>query len=358
MNDDRRILAVSFEGKPFPERFASALKRMGLMDLPDRRIRRYGSNFLVAYLDDKINDKKLDALRDLTGVRRISALPSGGLVARRRTKDNSVITLPNGTCVGRGGAPIIAGPCSVESERQICEIAALVKEAGAAALRGGAFKPRTAPYSFGGLGERGLEYLALARERTGLPIVTEALDIGHLDLVARYADVIQVGSRNMHNAPFLFQLGAHPLGKPVLLKRGFGATVEEFLFAAEHILLGRFSTGRDDADVILCERGIRTFETSTRFTLDIGAVAVLQEKTHLPVIVDPSHPAGDRRYVPPLARAAVAAGAGGLLVEVHPDPDRAWSDARQSLDPFAFREMMGDLKRIVELRLDTPAEAS
>jgi 3-deoxy-7-phosphoheptulonate synthase len=239
---------------------------------------------------------------------------------------------------------VIAGPCSVESETQVAEIAAMVKEAGAIALRGGAFKPRSSPYSFGGLGERGLIYLARAREKTGLPVVTEAMDPSHLDLVAQYADMIQIGSRNMANYPLLFRAGSHPAGKPILLKRGLAATIDELILAAEYVLLGRLQAGIDEPRLLLCERGIRTFEPSLRFTLDVGAIPVLKERTRLPVVVDPSHAAGIRRYVTPLAMAGLAAGGDALLVEVHSDPDHAWSDGEQTLDGAGFRELMARVR--------------
>ena len=222
-----------------------------------------------------------------------------------------------------------------------------VKEAGATALRGGAFKPRTTPYSFGGLEERGLKYLAEAREATGLPIVTEAMSERQLGLVAEYADMIQIGSRNMHNFPLLFQAGSHLLGKPVLLKRGFGATIDEFLGAAEYVLLGRFAAGADRPGVVLCERGIRSFETATRATLDISAIPVIKQKSHLPVIADPSHAAGASEYVNALGLASVAAGANGLLVEVHNAPAEAWCDGAQSLDLERFEDLMEGVRRFV-----------
>jgi 3-deoxy-7-phosphoheptulonate synthase len=229
-----------------------------------------------------------------------------------------------GRHIGGGGFATIAGPCTVESRDVLLETAAAVKDAGAALLRGGAYKPRTSPYSFQGLGEEGLRLLAEARELTGLPIVTELLDVRDLDAVAAVADVIQVGARNMQNYPLLTELGR--AGLPVIVKRGLSATVDELLMAAEYVL----KEGNDD--VILCERGIRTFETAAyRSTLDLAAVAVLKQRTHLPVIVDPSHAAGRRDLVPSLALAAAAAGADGLLVEVHPDPDSAICDGPQSL---------------------------
>lgn len=256
-------------------------------------------------------------------------------LVRRRGEGRTVVRV-GGVEIGSGKPVVIAGPCSVESREQILEAARVAKEAGAHILRGGAFKPRTSPYSFQGLGEKGLRYLREAGDEVGLPVVTEVLDPRLVGLVAEYADMIQVGARNMQNFPLLREVGR--AGKPVLLKRGFGTTIEELLHAAEYIL----AEGNDQ--VVLCERGIRTFEGSTRFTLDIAAVPVLKEKTHLPVIVDPSHAAGRRSLVPPLVKAALAAGADGVMVEVHPDPENALSDGPQSLTPEMFRQMMGELR--------------
>jgi 3-deoxy-7-phosphoheptulonate synthase len=232
---------------------------------------------------------------------------------------------------------VIAGPCAIESEEQILEIAKAVKDAGASMLRGGAFKPRTSPYSFQGLGEKGLIYLKKASEITGLPIVTEVLDPRDVKLVEKYADMLQIGARNMQNFPLLKEVGRSK--KPVLLKRGFCSTIYELLCAAEYIMK------EGNMAVVLCERGIRTFETSTRFTLDIAAVPVLKELTHLPVIVDPSHAAGKRSLILPLAKAALAAGADGLLVEVHQNPEKALSDGPQSLTLNEFKNMMEELRK-------------
>jgi len=253
-----------------------------------------------------------------------------------------------GLGLGSGRPLIIAGPCSVESEEQILEAARAVKAAGATALRGGAFKPRTSPRSFQGLGEEGLRLLALAREETGLPVVTEVMDTAQIDLVARYADVLQVGSRNMQNFALLKQVGR--AGKPVLLKRGLSATLDEWLAAAEYIM----DSGNDQ--VILCERGIRTFETCPRNTLDLSTAIVARERSGLPVIIDPSHAAGRRDLIPALSRAALAAGVDGLMIEVHPDPDRALSDAAQQLDPGAFRALMQDLGLLPAAALESLAE--
>jgi 3-deoxy-7-phosphoheptulonate synthase len=237
--------------------------------------------------------------------------------------------------VGGDRIAVIAGPCSVESREQMMEAAHAVKAAGATMLRGGAFKPRTLPYSFQGLGEEGLRILAEAREETGLPVVTEAMAPGEVGVVEEYADVLQIGARNMQNYPLLKRVGR--AGKPILLKRGMGSTIEELLGAAEYVLHG------GNPDVILCERGIRTFQKITRFTLDITAVPLLKEVSHLPVVVDPSHGTGHRELVAPMARAAVAAGADGLLIEVHPNPDEAKSDGAQSLRPEGFSSLMREL---------------
>jgi len=253
------------------------------------------------------------------------------LVSREGKEEDTVIDV-GGSRLGGPGLAIMAGPCSVESEEQILEVACGVKDLGATFLRGGAFKPRTSPYEFQGLGESGLKLLALAREKTGLKVVTEVMDTDDLPLVADYADVLQLGARNMQNFSLLRRLGK--LGKPVLLKRGASATIKEWLMAAEYIV----STG--NYQVALCERGIRTFETMTRNTLDLNAVPVLKSLTHLPVIVDPSHGIGVRRHVPAMARAAVAAGADGLIIEVHPHPDQALSDGHQSLSLPEFADLM------------------
>lgn len=246
----------------------------------------------------------------------------------------------DGITIGGNGIVIIAGPCSVESRSQLLETAHAVREAGARALRGGAFKPRTSPYAFQGMGEEGLQLLAEAREATGLPIVTEAMSPEQIPLVAKYADVIQLGARNMQNFSLLHAAGESQ--KPVLLKRGQSATIEEFLMAAEYIL------SHGNRRVILCERGIRTFETSTRNTTDINAIPVLKSLTHLPVILDPSHSTGNWEYVAPIARAGIAAGADGLIIEVHPQPEDAVSDGAQSLKPERFAELVRQIRVIAE----------
>jgi 3-deoxy-7-phosphoheptulonate synthase len=246
-----------------------------------------------------------------------------------------------GATIGGDEFVVMAGPCSVESEKQILESAEIVAKNGAKLLRGGAFKPRTSPYDFQGLEEEGLKLLAKARERTGLGIVTEVMSDRDVSLVAEYADVLQIGARNMQNFALLKTLGK--CGRPILLKRGLSATVKELLMSAEYIV------AHGNPDVMLCERGIRTFETVTRNTCDIGAIAALSEMTHLPVILDPSHAAGRRSLVPALARAGVAVGADGLIVEMHPQPEKAVSDGAQSLDPKQFAKMMADLKPYIAL---------
>ncbi|MCK4658773.1 MAG: 3-deoxy-7-phosphoheptulonate synthase [Phycisphaerae bacterium] len=264
------------------------------------------------------------------------------LLAANRQPGDQTIAVPLGTSGSVGGRKlgIIAGPCSVESESQLLEIAAAVKEAGAVALRGGAFKPRTSPYAFQGHGERGLEMLARAREETGLAIVTEVMRCEHVELVARYADVLQVGSRSMHNTHLLAAVGQQ--SKPVLLKRGWCGTLEEFLLAAEYIMAG------GNRQVILCERGIRTHETYVRNTLSLAIVPEIKRLSTLPIIVDPSHGTGRRHLVAPMSNAAVACGADGLLIEAHPDPSRAWSDGHQSLDLEQFHELMKGLRPFAE----------
>ena len=254
------------------------------------------------------------------------------------TKDyrDKTIVRVGGVEIGGDRPVLIAGPCSVESREQLAETASVAKRVGVDMLRGGAFKPRTSPYSFQGLGVEGLKILREVADEYGIPFVTEVLDPRLVPLVSEYADALQIGARNMQNFPLLREAGKS--GKPVFLKRGFGSRIDELLAAAEYIMV----EGNDQ--VVLVERGIRTFETSTRFTLDIAAVPVLHELTHLPVVVDPSHAAGRRELVPPLAKAALAAGADGLMIEVHPDPDRALSDARQQLTLEMLERLVGELR--------------
>lgn len=252
----------------------------------------------------------------------------------------TIVKLPGGLAIGGESVVVMAGPCSVESESQILAAAEAVRSAGATVLRAGAFKPRSSPYSFQGLGVEGLRLLALARERTGLLIVTEAMDPEGADLVAEVADIIQVGARNMQNYSLLKKVGR--LGKPVLLKRGLSATIQELLLSAEYIL------AEGNPNVILCERGVRGFDSATRNLFDLSAIPVVKSLSHLPIVADPSHGTGHREMVTPMARAAVAAGADGLLVEVHPAPDRALSDGAQSLYPEQFARLMKETRLIAE----------
>lgn len=261
-------------------------------------------------------------------------------VSREWRDEDTVVELANGTRIGGKEIAIMAGPCAVESEEQILGIAKTLKGMGATILRGGAFKPRSSPYSFQGLGVEGLKLLAKAREQTGMALVTEALDIESADQVAEYADILQVGARNMQNYPLLRKVGR--IGKPVLLKRGMSATIEELLLAAEYVL------AEGNPNIILCERGIRSFDTQTRNLLDLSAIPVVKALSHLPIIADPSHGTGVRNKVTPMARAAVAAGADGLIVEVHPDPNHALSDGAQSLYPEQFGELMDQIRVIAK----------
>lgn len=259
------------------------------------------------------------------------------LTGRDFKPDKTVIDI-DGVKIGGKKPVIMAGPCAVESEEQILETARIVKEAGAEILRGGAFKPRTSPYSFQGLGEEGLKLLAKAREETGLKIVTELMDIQHLDVVEEYTDIFQIGARNMQNYPLLSAVGK--ASKPVMLKRGMSATIKEWLLAAEYIM------SEGNKEVILCERGIRTFGERTRNTLDLSSVPLVQQISHLPVIVDPSHGTGKWDLVIPMARAGIAAGADGLIIEVHPNPGEALSDGQQSLKPENFKMLMEEIDLI------------
>jgi len=263
------------------------------------------------------------------------------LTSREFKSDDTVVKIGEVT-VGPGKFVVMAGPCAVESEKQLIETAYRVKEAGATILRAGAFKPRTSPYSFQGLGEKGLKILAKAREETGMPVVTEALGIEELPLVNKYADMIQIGARNMQNFRLLEAAGR--LRKPILLKRGMMSTVEELLMSAEYIL------AQGNYQVVLCERGIRTFESATRNTLDLSCVPLVKKQSHLPIIVDPSHATGRSELVPAMSYAALAAGADGLIIEVHPNPIEALSDGPQSQDPIQFSSMMTELKRIAGLK--------
>ncbi|HIE64249.1 MAG: 3-deoxy-7-phosphoheptulonate synthase [Nitrospira sp.] len=261
------------------------------------------------------------------------------LVSREFKKENSIIDV-NGVKIGGNKMVLMAGPCSVEKKDLLTSIAEDIKVAGAQILRGGAFKPRTSPYSFQGLGEEGLEYLSEAKRKTGLPIITEIMDPRDMPMLMKHADIIQIGARNMQNFRLLAEVGAH--NKPVMLKRGLSATIKEFLLSAEYIMAA------GNPQVILCERGIRTFETQTRNTLDLSAVPVIKKLTHLPIIVDPSHAVGLTYLVAPMARAAVAAGADGLMIEVHPNPEEAYCDGDQALLPKDFKTLVAELRLIAK----------
>ncbi len=285
----------------------------------------------------KIDVQSLEVLDSVEKVQRVTEPYK---LANRKFHTDDTIVDVNGTKIGGKGFAVIAGPCSVESEEQIVAVAKAVKASGATFLRGGAFKPRTSPYAFRGLKARGLELLRIARQETGLPIVTELMSLDHLDLFSD-VDVIQIGARNMQNFEMLSELGH--CDKPILLKRGLSNTIEEWLMSAEYILSG------GNKNVILCERGIRTFETATRNTLDISAVPLLKQLTHLPVIVDPSHATGKSFLVPPLCKTAVVAGADGIMVEVHNNPKKALCDGAQSLTPETFDETMKSVKTLCEV---------
>jgi 3-deoxy-7-phosphoheptulonate synthase len=292
---------------------------------------------VIAALGEKRDGAK-QSLERGDGVEKVVPILAPYKMASTEVKQEPTVVEARGLKVGGGYLGMIAGPCSVESREQILELAQLVRECGGKGLRGGAFKPRTSPYSFQGLKEKGLQLLAEAREATGLAIVTEVMAPEHVKLVATYADVLQVGARNMQNYPLLEAVGES--GMPVLLKRGPSATMDEFLLAAEYIL----KTG--NSRVMLCERGIRTFEDHTRFTLPLASVPYLHQTTHLPVVVDPSHGTGKASLVGTMARASVAASADGIIVEVHPDPETALSDGFQALTPDAFRQMMAECRKV------------
>jgi len=292
---------------------------------------------VIAALGEKRDGAK-QALETGDGVDKVVPILAPFKMASTEVKQERTEVAANGLNVGGKRIGVIAGPCSVESRDQILEIAEIVREAGATGLRGGAFKPRTSPYSFQGMKEKGLQLLAEARSKTGLSVVTEVMAPEHVKMVAGYADVLQVGARNMQNYPLLEAVGESNL--PVLLKRGPSATMEEFLLAAEYVLK------QGNTQVMLCERGIRTFEDHTRFTLPLATVPFLHQTTHLPVVVDPSHGTGKASLVATMARAAVAAGADGLMVEVHPDPEKALSDGFQALTPAAFRQMMTECRQV------------
>ena len=281
---------------------------------------------------------RVQPLEVFPGVEKVMPILAPYKLVSREFKPADTVVEVDGVKIGGKKLVVLAGPCAVENFELLLSIAKSVKKSGASILRGGAYKPRTSPYSFQGLGEEGLKFLAEAKKRTGMPVITELMDLRDLEIVERHADIIQIGARNMQNFDLLKEVGRSK--KPVLLKRGMAATVKEWLLSAEYILQnGNFN-------VILCERGIRTFETETRFTLDINAVPLIKSLSHLPIVVDPSHGTGRWGMVPAMAKAAVAAGADGLIIEVHSKPEEALSDGPQSMLPDKFSKLMGDLKRV------------
>jgi len=310
------------------------VKKLGLRPMVSKGVER--TIIGVIGEEDVIRIQPLEVYPGVEKV--LTILKPYKLVSRDFKKEDSIIEVGGGVKVGGKKIVVMAGPCSVENKPLLLKIAESVKKSGARVLRGGAFKPRTSPYSFQGLEEKGLKILASVKKEIGILTITEVLKPEDVSLVARYADILQIGARNMQNYPLLQAVGK--IRKPVLLKRGLSATIEEWLAAAEYILK------EGNSQVILCERGIRTFETLTRFTLDISSVVVIKKLSHLPIIIDPSHAAGQREFVPSLAKAAIAAGADGLLIEVHPQPAKALSDGPQALTFSDFRKLMADLKFI------------
>ncbi len=333
--DIRRVIdtirELGYEARPIPGRQRTAIGLIGN--------------------DGNVDSARLESLPQVLQV--IHVTQPYKQVSREWQPEPTVVELPNGARIGGSDVVLMAGPCAVESADQILSIAHRLRDMGVAVLRGGAFKPRTSPYAFQGLGTEGLRLLARAREATGLAVVTEALEPETISIVAEHADIIQIGARNMQNYPLLRRAGR--TGKPVLLKRGPAATIKELLLSAEYIL------AEGNPKVILCERGVRGFDDQTRNLLDLTAIPVVQALSHLPIIADPSHGTGVRAKVTPMARAAVAAGADGLIVEVHPDPDRALSDGAQSLWPEQFEELVRQVRaiaRTIGRDITTPAAAS
>ena len=296
---------------------------------------------VIGAVGDERGKDQLQALESMSGVENVIPILKAYKLASREVKPTPSIIEVGGVPIGGKTIVVMAGPCSVENREQICQTAKLVKKAGANFLRGGAFKPRSSPYSFQGLEEEGLKLLDAARKESGLPIVTEVMNPREVDLVAKYADIMQVGARNVQNFSLLKELGN--LKKPILLKRGMMTTVKEFLMSAEYIL------AEGNPDVILCERGIRTFETATRNTLDLSCVPVIKRESHLPIIIDPSHGTGHWDLIEAMSRAAIACGADGLMIEVHPDPANAFSDGPQSLTPKNFANLIQNLRPFIEL---------
>ncbi len=317
---------------------AKKLRNKGL----EANISRGAERTIIGVIGDtsRVSEDEENAIRAIECVESVMRILKPYKLASRDFQEEDTTIGVMGKVIGGRKIHVMAGPCAVESKSIFINIAKKVKEAGATFIRGGAFKPRTSPYTFQGLGEEGLQILAEAREVTGLPVVTELMDPRDIAIVDKYADVIQIGARNMQNFRLLLEVGE--IKKPVLLKRGLSATIKEWLMAAEYIM------SRGNLDVILCERGIRTFETSTRNTLDLSAVPVLKHLTHLPVIVDPSHGVGKWGLVIPMARAAIAAGADGLVIEVHTNPEEALSDGEQSLKPDIFKQLMDEVSLVAK----------
>ena len=332
-------MIVVMERGATQEMIQDVIERIESLDFTPHPI--YGvERTVIGAIGDERGKPQLEALASMEGVDKVVPILKPYKIASRELKTEASVIDVEGVSIGGQEICVIGGPCSVESEESLIETAEVVARAGGHMLRGGAFKPRTSPYSFQGQREEGLRMLKTAKEKTGLPIVTELMDPRNCELVASYADVLQIGARNMQNFQLLTEVGKAK--KPVLLKRGIAATINEWLQAAEYIL------SEGNPNVILCERGIRTFETETRNTLDIAAIPVVKRFTHLPVIVDPSHAAGDWHYVEALSLAAIAAGADGLMVEVHHNPAHAWSDGVQSLKPTKFARLMAALKPVIE----------
>ena len=318
------------------ERVCAAIRAMGYTPAPMPGAQRTAVGLVGN--DGRVDDS---LVAELPGVAQIIHVSNPyKQVSREWRPENTIVTIAPGVSFGGIDVPVVAGPCSVESEEQILESAFAVKDAGGVALRGGAFKPRSSPYSFQGLGKQGLALLALAKRETGLAIVTEAMDDEGAHLVAGVADCIQIGARNMQNYSLLKTVGR--IGKPVLLKRGMAATIQDLLLSAEYVL------SEGNPQVILCERGLRSFDTTSRNLFDLTAIPVVHQLSHLPIVADPSHGTGRRDKVAPMARAALACGADGLLIEMHPHPDRALSDGAQSLTVDQFRDLMRQLRRVAE----------
>jgi len=332
------MIIVMRAGAP-EEQLQEVIRRINELGYQPHIIRGTQRN-VVGAIGDERGKARLQSLESLPGVESVVPILQPFKLASREFKPDRTVIKLGDLEIGGDRLTIIAGPCSVESEAQLVETALAVKEAGAGILRGGAFKPRTSPYAFQGLEEEGLKLLAQAKEMTGLYIVTEVVNPKDVELVGQYADILQVGARNVQNFALLRSLGE--INKPVLLKRGMATTIKEYLMSAEYIL------SQGNYEVILCERGIRTFETETRFTLDLNAVPVLRKLTHLPIFVDPSHGTGHWEYVAPMAKAAIAAGADGLMIEVHMRPEEAFSDGIQSLKPKRFSTLMQELRPFAE----------